>query len=108
MAVKKAPDKQPEEKLLEKPIAQAKPQAPAARTNQAAFYMYIGPAIRGLISSNAIYRKDELKRLDDALAKYPDIKHLLIPGEQLGAARIAIKKPDSFLSVVYNRLAKQA
>ncbi len=108
MAVKKAPDKQPEEKLLEKPIAQAKPKAPVARTNQAAFYMYIGPSIRGLISKNAIYPRKDLKRLDDALAKHPDIKHLLIPDNQLGAARIAIKKPDSFLAVVYDRLAEKA
>lgn len=103
MAVKKT-----DEKLEEKAVVAPKPKAPAAKQPQAAFYMYIGPSIRGLISKNAIYPRKDLKRLDDALAKHPDIKHLLIPDNQLGAARIAIKKPDSFLAVVYDRLAEKA
>lgn len=107
MAVKKTTETTPEAKVEEKTVAPVK-QATAAKQPQAAFYMYIGPSIRGLISGNTVYRKDELKALDAALAKHPDIKHLLIPGEQLGAARIAIKKPDSFLAAVYDRLANKA
>lgn len=108
MAVKKAPETQPEERkenIITLP-KELKPQA--VSKPQAAFYMYIGPSIRGVICANAVIRADALKRLDDALVKYPDIKHLLIPGEQLGAARVAIKKPDNFLAAIYNRLAHKA
>ena len=108
MAVRKTPEIKPEEAVEIKTEAPAKPKLQADSPKQAAFYMYIGPSIRGVISMNAIIRKDELKRLDDALAKYPDIKHLLIPGDRLGAARIAIKKPDGFLATIYNRLANKA
>lgn len=108
MAVKKTPETRPDKVVEFKTEAPAKPKLQAVSKTQAAFYMYIGPSIRGVISRNAIIRKGEMKRLDDALAKYPDIKHLLIPGEQLGAARIAIKKPNSFLAAVYNRLADKA
>lgn len=110
MAVKKTPDTKPEEVTIqeEKVVTPAKTKAPAARTPQAAFFMYIGPSIRGVISKNAIYRRDELKKLDEALAAHTDIRYLLIPGDQLGAARADLKKPDSFLAAVYDRLANKA
>lgn len=104
MAVKKTPDSKPANKAPE-PV---KLQPQVAKQPQAAFFVYIGPDIRGVISKNAIYRKDELKGLDDAIKQHPDIKHLLIPGEQLGEARATIKKQDSFLAAVYNRLATKA
>lgn len=104
MAVKNTEPKQ-ETKVEKTTEAPAKPQAVKEK---AAFYVYIGPSIRGLISRNAIYEVNELKSLDRALEKHPDIKHLLIPGEQLGQARIAIKDADSFLSTIYNRLANKA
>lgn len=110
MAVKDTPEKTPATKApaTVKAPEPTKTPAPAAKQPQAAFFVYIGPDIRGLISKNAIYRKDEMKRLDPALEKHPDIKHLLIPGEQLGAARETIRKPDSYLAMVYDRLANRA
>lgn len=105
MPVKKTETK-PEAKVEEKTTATINKQA--AEKQKAAFYMYIGPSIRGQISKNAVYSGDELKSLDKVLKKYPDIKHLLIPGEQLGQARIAIKDTNSFLATIYNRLADKA
>ena len=108
MAVRKKPEINSDQAVEIKTKAPEKPTTQSASPKKAAYYMYIGPSIRGVISMNAIIRQDELKRLDNALAKYPDIKHLLIPGDRLGAARIAIKKPDSFLAAIYNRLANKA
>lgn len=104
MAVKKTETNR-EVKVEEKTSVPTKNQA---AEEKAAFYVYIGPSIRGLISKNAVYSGDELKSLDKAIKKHPDIKHLLIPGEQLGKARIAIRDANSYLAMIYNRLANKA
>jgi hypothetical protein len=81
---------------------------PETLKEEAAYQVYIGPSIRGVISENAIITKNEMARIQDALVKYPDIKALLIPGENLGEARSALKKRDSYLRAVYIRLAAKA
>lgn len=72
------------------------------------YFVYIGPSLRALIAKNAIIGKDNLDTIKTALERYPDINHLLIPGDQLGAARAQIRDPDSFLAQVYGRLAIKA
>jgi hypothetical protein len=85
--------------------------APAPRAEPAqepAYRVYIGPSIRGGITENAIIPREGMAYLQDALAKYPDIKILLIPGDKLGEARAALKKKDGYLRAVYTRLAAKA
>ena len=72
------------------------------------YVVYIGPSIRAMIAKNAIISKDEMGNIDQALERFPEIKHLLIPGDQLGEARAQIKNPDSFLAQVYGKLAINA
>lgn len=112
MAVKKkgpfvAPEIQEDQDVFEEMPALAEAVAETLK-EEAAYQVYIGPSIRGVISENAIITKNEMARIQDALVKYPDIKALLIPGENLGEARSALKKRDSYLRAVYIRLAAKA
>lgn len=107
MAIKKEQNKKVETKT-QPPEQKAPIKAPVAKTLPSAFYVYIGPAIRGIMSKGVVVPGNELRKLDAAIEKYPDIKTLLIPGENLGRAREALKEPYNFLNAAYKRLANIA
>ena len=58
-------------------------------------FVYLGPSIRGVIQHGSIYRGTrgsvEL-RLFGAIAKYPDIRRLIISAEKVSAIKEKIKK----------------
>lgn len=74
------------------------------------FYIYIGPNIPRLIRSNTIYRGNRahvLNEVKEAVEKYPLVKKLLIPGDQLPTARMDVKKSGEALHASYVRLSEQ-
>lgn len=117
MALKKTPIK---EEIIG-PIPEQEPEAVAAAAPepvkaaapnlvpvQPKYLVYIGPSIRGHIGKNAIIRQDQFKALDRSLEAYPSIKHLLVTGDQIAAARAMIRQPDSYLHAVYAQLIDKA
>ena len=77
------------------------------------FCAYIGPTIRGLIQHGTIYKGskgDVLKgpALCRAVAAYPEIAGLLVPGDTLTNAYKKIKTPGSLFYVRYKTLADRA
>ena len=103
MAIKDEPMK----KEINLPVKKEMPQK-IRKEPEPDYVVYIGPSLRAMITKNAIIRKQDLNSVELALERYPDIKHLLIPGDQLGTARAQIRNPDSFLAQVYGRLAQTA
>lgn len=84
-----------------------------AASGSGGFCAYIGPTIRGLIQHGTIYegsKRDALKSpaLCRAVAAYPEIAGLLVPGDTLTEARRKIKTPGSLLYVRYKALADRA
>lgn len=72
------------------------------------FYCYIGPSIVGLIQHGDIYRgtrEEALAAASAAIEKYPMIKPLIVPGENLPDAHVKVKKPDSSLYMNYQIVA---
>lgn len=91
--------------IIEKP---APIETAPVKTKSGRFYVYVGPAIRGVIGNNTVIKETELKGLDSAIAQYPDIKALLIPGDELGKTRPLVKQPGNYLHALYAKLAKSA
>lgn len=85
----------------------AQKQKPDAES--AGFFCYIGPTIRGLIQTGAVYvgtRENALKAASAAIERHPLIRTLIVPGETLAADRINIKKPGTALYVNYRRVLR--
>ena len=72
------------------------------------YLVYLGPSLRGYISKNQIIPRPQLLALDRVKEKYPDVKYLLVPGDQVASSRAMIKRADNFLASVYERLAGKA
>lgn len=75
------------------------------------FYIYIGPTIRRLIQNGTIYRGNRAHALSmarKAIEKYPLIKTLIIPGDNLPIARLKLKQGGNALAVNYKKVAEAA
>ena len=72
------------------------------------YLVYLGPSLRGYISKNQIIPRPQLLALDRVKEKYPEIKYLLVPGDQVASSRAMIKRADNFLASAYERLAGKA
>ena len=74
------------------------------------FYIYIGPNIPRLIRNGDIYRGDKasaLAKAREAIEKYPLVKTLIIPGDQLPTAHTKVKKSGNALHANYVKLVGQ-
>ena len=74
------------------------------------FFVYLGPSVRGAIQKGAILmgtREVVETRLGDAIAKYPLMRHLLIPGSTIIEDRIKVETPNNLLYQFCKRLEKQ-
>lgn len=94
-----APDEEPAE------IQKTKP------AEEDGFSVYLGPSIRGVIQSGAVYGmpKDQaVASLSAAVEKYPQIAILIVPGGSLPEDRIKVKTPGNLLSVSYSKLVALA
>lgn len=70
-------------------------------------FVYIGPSIRGVCQSGAIYtgtRTGVLFRLRDAIARYPQIERLVVRDTELAAAKQMIKEGGNALAHAYQCL----
>jgi hypothetical protein len=73
------------------------------------FCMYLGPSILGVIQYGTSYagdKKEVLQQIEGAVAKYPLIASLIIPGAELASARTLVKTPGNLLYNAYRKLAK--
>ena len=78
---------------IERPAA-----APAAAT-----VVYIGPTIRGRLMTGTIYR-DGLPEAEAAfVTEHPVLRRLVVPIEDLAAARAEIRHPGAALAVLYEK-----
>lgn len=76
--------------------------------NESGFYCYIGPNLKGLIQTGAIYRgteKDALAKAAEAIAVQPLVKTLIVSGDALPSARLKVKTPGNVLYASYQKLA---
>ena len=111
MTIKKKPIKEetrepvPERSPEQEPVKEARAKTTPARP---AYLVYIGPSIRGHLVKNAVIRRDQFKALERSLEAYPEIKHLLVTGDQVAASRAMVRQPDSYLHAVYAQLAGKA
>ena len=69
----------------------------------AAAVVYIGPTIRGHMMAGTIYR-DGLPEAEAAFVEaHPVLRRLVVPVEDLAAARAELKRPGSALAVLYGK-----
>lgn len=74
----------------------------------AGFCVYLGPSLRGVIQSGAVYKGSKasvLKEIAPALERYPLIASLVVTGDTLPADRIKVKTAGNLLNVNYKKLA---
>ena len=72
-------------------------------------YVYLGPSIRGVIQTGAIYRgtRDEvLKSLAEAISKFPKIATLIVEDCDIAKAKEKIRNGVNSLSSAYKSLAE--
>ncbi|WP_409969614.1 hypothetical protein RFF05_06790 [Bengtsoniella intestinalis] len=84
-----------------------KAKAAVAEKKRKSYCVYLGPSIRGVIQRGAIFQGEKsevLKALDGAVAKYPEIKYLVVADETLATDRIKIKTAGNLLYVKNNQL----
>lgn len=84
-----------------------------AEKPEAAFCVYIGPSIVGLIQNGTIYQGNRKQvaaspELALVMAKYPLAADLLVDGERLAASRQLVKQPGNLLNNKYKQLQKLA
>lgn len=68
-------------------------------------YMYIGPTIPGTIRKNEVFRDkipDRIKKADN-----PDMEKLIIPIDNVIAARETLNDRHSVLAVTYSNILKK-
>ena len=74
------------------------------------FCIYLGPSIRTGFANGAIFNGTKAKVLKEneaIISRYPRIAALLIPGDEVSAARTKIQTPGNYLYEQYNKLAEQ-
>lgn len=75
--------------------------------NESGFYCYIGPNLKGLILTGTVYkgtREDALTKAEEAIAKQPLVKRLIVSGDALSEARLKVKTPGNALYANYQKL----
>ena len=78
-----------------------------AEHNESGFYCYIGPNLKGLILTGTVYkgtREDALAKAEEAIAKQPLVKRLIVSGDALPEARLKVKTPGNALYANYQKL----
>lgn len=84
---------------------------PQTAKNAPKQYVYIGPSVpRGKLLKNAIFtgnREEIEKYLADVLEKYPKIKNLIVPIEELARSREQVSKTGNALNRCYVELASE-
>lgn len=96
-----------EPKTKEKGTRRKTADAPPERAK--GFWCYIGPNIKGLAQSGSIYRgskENALQALAGAIEKKPEVKALLVPGEELAGARVKVRTPGNALYEAYRKIKK--
>ena len=76
--------------------------------NKSGFYCYIGPNLKNLIQTGAIYRGTRAQALDmaaEAIKAQPLVKTLIVSGDALPSARIKVKTPGNVLYASCQKLA---
>lgn len=106
MAVKKAKEAEIKAEAAEEPVVEPVPAKEEAAPKKAAFFMYMGPTILGVIQNASIYTEKD-QALEAAIAKFPRIKALLIPDDRIAEDRINVTKPGTRLYAEYHRLVNE-
>lgn len=79
-----------------------------AEQNKSGFYCYIGPNLKNLIQTGAIYigtREKALEKAAEAIKAQPLVKTLIVSGDTLGENLQRVKKPGNILFANYQKLA---
>ncbi|MBO4394757.1 MAG: hypothetical protein J5819_00225 [Eubacterium sp.] len=68
--------------------------------------IYIGPSIKGYIKANEIrtngFSDSEINRITSNFSKSDKLfRKLIVPIEELGKAMLELRKPDSYLALIY-------
>ncbi len=74
-------------------------------------YFYVGPTLQGLIRNGDMFRGDTaaaVKAAKDAVAKYPEVKALIVSAEAFPSARLRVKEPGNALYASYQKVARAA
>lgn len=96
-------------KAEKQPVKAEEPKKKEA-PKQAAFFVYLGPNISGVIQKGSIFpgpREEVEKLLAPAIDKYPRIKSLLVSDETLVEDRIEVTKPGTRLNTEFKRLVAE-
>ena len=78
------------------------------RSNASGFYIYIGPNLKKLIQTGAVFRgtrRNALNKAAEAIAAEPLVKTLIVSGDALPEARLKVKTPGNVLYANYQKLA---
>jgi len=85
--------------------------ASAKKAGKPGLYFYVGPSLRGLIRNGCLFRGDKAAALEsakEAVAKYPEVKALIVSAEAFPAARLRVKEPGTALYASYQKVARAA
>jgi len=102
MAVKKTTTEEKKDVVKEAETPKVK-----TKGEPASFCVYIGPSIRGVIQGSTIYegtKEETVKKLADAIEKYPLIKNLIVTDKTLAEDRIKVKTAGSPLNKYYKQV----
>lgn len=79
-------------------------------SSNGAFFMYLGPSIRGKIQANSLYqgsRAEVEQLLASAIEAHPRIKTLLVSGDTLAVDRVKVKTPGNYLYEEYRKFVAE-
>ncbi|RDY28654.1 hypothetical protein [Lachnotalea glycerini] len=66
--------------------------------------VYIGPTIEHIVTKNTVFNNGLPKFLSDEMERQPLINNLIIPIDQLAAARTELRNQGSTLSILYGKI----
>ncbi|KAB0577310.1 hypothetical protein EI53_01911 [Fusobacterium naviforme] len=73
----------------------------------AGFCCYVGPSILGIVQQNQVFNgsvAEAKTRLADAIEKRPEIARLIVDGNDLAEALIAVRSPGTLLYEKYHKM----
>ena len=90
-------------------MSKSQKKTPYQEEKKQEFCAYIGPTIVGVIQNGTVYKEGKAeteRKLSGVIKKYPDVRVLIVKGDELPEARKKLSEPGNIIYVSARRLAR--